>query len=180
MVLEQILVRQSTGTCNWFYSNDTAEQDDVEEDEAGQTIVHSFRRWSRDQPTKTLHTWLDDHGRAQEAWSYRDLEECADAVARALLSKWGCKPKDRAVLVYMPGLHFIAGFWGCLFARVVAVPVYPVDLRKFKVGVERSGRIGDAYEPRVALNHREYAGPKRMMAFKNVFEDASELDGLGH
>ena len=32
---------------------------------------------------------------------------------------------SRARLVYQPGLEFIAAFFGCLAAGVIAVPVYP-------------------------------------------------------
>ncbi|MEO1693572.1 MAG: AMP-binding protein, partial [Cyanobacteria bacterium J06631_6] len=32
---------------------------------------------------------------------------------------------ERALLLYPPGLEFIAAFLGCLYAGVIAVPVYP-------------------------------------------------------
>lgn len=32
---------------------------------------------------------------------------------------------ERALLLYPPGLDYIAGFFGCLYAGVVAVPAYP-------------------------------------------------------
>ena len=32
---------------------------------------------------------------------------------------------ERALLLYPPGLSFIAAFFGCLYAGVVAVPTYP-------------------------------------------------------
>ena len=32
---------------------------------------------------------------------------------------------ERALLLYPPGLEFITAFFGCLYAGVVAVPVYP-------------------------------------------------------
>jgi acyl-CoA synthetase (AMP-forming)/AMP-acid ligase II len=32
---------------------------------------------------------------------------------------------ERALLLYPPGLDFLAGFFGCLYAGVVAVPAYP-------------------------------------------------------
>ena len=35
------------------------------------------------------------------------------------------RPGDRALLLYPPGLDFIAAFFGCLYAGVVAVPAYP-------------------------------------------------------
>jgi acyl-CoA synthetase (AMP-forming)/AMP-acid ligase II len=141
-------------------------------------VVHAFRRWCRLQPDKTLYTWLGDKGQEQTVWSYRDVEQRADAVARALLGKWGCQPGDRAVLMYIPGLDFIAAYWGCLFAGVVAVPVYPVDLRKFTVSVERFGLIVEACAPKVALTHSEYSGLRRKMAIKTALEAAEWPKGL--
>jgi acyl-CoA synthetase (AMP-forming)/AMP-acid ligase II len=35
------------------------------------------------------------------------------------------KPGDRVMLLYPPGLDFIAAFFGCLYAGVVAVPSFP-------------------------------------------------------
>ncbi len=32
---------------------------------------------------------------------------------------------ERALLLYPPGLEYVAAFFGCLYAGVVAVPVYP-------------------------------------------------------
>jgi acyl-CoA synthetase (AMP-forming)/AMP-acid ligase II len=142
------------------------------------TVVHAFRRWCHLQPGKTLYTWLDDEGKEQTVWSYRDVEQRADAVANKLLFDWNCKPGDRVVLMYMPGLDFSAAFWGCLFAGVVAVPVYPVDLRKFTLSVERFGRIVKSCEPRLVLTHREYEGLKRKMSFKTAFEEGRWPEGL--
>ncbi|MFP2906619.1 AMP-binding protein [Pyxidicoccus sp. 3LFB2] len=34
---------------------------------------------------------------------------------------------ERAVLLYPPGLEYIAGFFGCLYSGLVAVPAYPPD-----------------------------------------------------
>jgi acyl-CoA synthetase (AMP-forming)/AMP-acid ligase II len=32
---------------------------------------------------------------------------------------------ERALLLYPPGLDYLAAFFGCLYAGVVAVPAYP-------------------------------------------------------
>ena len=37
---------------------------------------------------------------------------------------------ERALLLYPPGLDFIAAFFGCLYAGVVAVPAYPPRLER--------------------------------------------------
>src|SRR3954465_3301255 len=60
-----------------------------------------------------------------EEWTFADLDRRARGVA-ALLQEIGAAG-ERALLVYPPGLEFIAGFMGCLCAGVTAVPTYPPD-----------------------------------------------------
>ncbi|MCK4608298.1 MAG: SDR family NAD(P)-dependent oxidoreductase, partial [Gammaproteobacteria bacterium] len=55
--------------------------------------------------------------------SYHDLAIRANAIAAMLQTK--AKPGDRVLMVYQPGLAFIAAYFGCLYAGMVAVPVIP-------------------------------------------------------
>ena len=50
-----------------------------------------------------------------------ELDQQARAIAAGLQSWQG----ERALLLYPSGLEFIKAFFGCLYAGVVAVPVYP-------------------------------------------------------
>src|SRR2546427_2533431 len=52
-----------------------------------------------------------------------DAREGASSVA--LLES--ARPGDRAILLYPPGLDYIAAFFGCLYAGIIAVPVYPPE-----------------------------------------------------
>ncbi|MDF5732675.1 MAG: AMP-binding protein, partial [Rhizonema sp. PD38] len=56
--------------------------------------------------------------------TYGELDEQARRVG-ALLQSCGVIGGERALLLYPPGLEFIAAFFGCLYAGVIAVPVYP-------------------------------------------------------
>ncbi|HET9281971.1 MAG TPA: amino acid adenylation domain-containing protein, partial [Candidatus Angelobacter sp.] len=58
-----------------------------------------------------------------EEWSYRDLQQRALAIAVRLQRENA--EGERALLLYPPGLEFIAAFLGCISAGVVAVPAYP-------------------------------------------------------
>src|SRR5260221_344373 len=55
-----------------------------------------------------------------EELSYEELERQAHGIAAALqkLEAQG----ERALLLYPPGLEFIAAFFGCLFSGTIAVP----------------------------------------------------------
>ncbi|WP_437561756.1 amino acid adenylation domain-containing protein [Sorangium sp. So ce542] len=58
-----------------------------------------------------------------EAWTYRDLHVRAMGIAASLQAAGGAG--ERALLLYAPGLDFIAAFMGCVYAGVIAVPTYP-------------------------------------------------------
>jgi amino acid adenylation domain-containing protein len=65
-------------------------------------------------------------GREPEEVSYAGLDASARDVAAALAtaSRAGTQG-ERAVLLFPPGRGYVAAFFGCLYAGVIAVPVYP-------------------------------------------------------
>ena len=58
-----------------------------------------------------------------ETLSFADLQFKAQALAALILKTH--KPGERALLVYDCNLDYIIGFFACLYAGVIAVPVYP-------------------------------------------------------
>ena len=76
------------------------------------------------QPTRQqAYTFLVDGDAEAVHLTYAEL----DCQARAIGAYLQCLgvPGGRALLLYPPGLEYIAAFFGCLYAGVVAVPVYP-------------------------------------------------------
>ncbi len=55
-------------------------------------------------------------------WDFADLDRKARAIASDLQGQG--LAGERALLLYPPGLDFLAAFFGCLYAGVVAVPAY--------------------------------------------------------
>ncbi len=89
------------------------------------SVVHLLRCRALAQPDRIACTFLLD-GEAQEAYiTYAELDRKARAIA-ALLQTMG-EVGERAILVCPPGLDYIAAFFGCLYAKVLAVPAYPPD-----------------------------------------------------
>ncbi len=82
-----------------------------------------LRRWADERPDHCAVRFLLDGDDAEEAYSYRELDARARAIA-AELQRF-TRPGDRALLLYPPGLEYVAGFFGCLYAGVIAVPAYP-------------------------------------------------------
>ncbi len=88
-------------------------------------LVSLLRQRAEEKPDKQIYTYLVD-GESEEAHlTYAQLEQQARTIA-ALLQAHNASG-ERALLLYPPGLAYIAAFMGCLFAGVVAVPAYPPD-----------------------------------------------------
>lgn len=68
--------------------------------------------------------FLADGSQETAHWSFSELNGRALTCA-ALLWASNLKQGDRCVLLFQPSLDFIAAFFGCLYAGVVAVPAYP-------------------------------------------------------
>ena len=79
-------------------------------------------------PQRIALSFLEDGEHVGSELTYAQLEGQARALAHRLrsLNLTG----ERALLLYPPGLDFIVGFLGCLYAGVVAVPAYPPRRRR--------------------------------------------------
>ena len=87
-------------------------------------LVEMLRRQAEARGASTAYTFLADGERECDCVTYAALDERARAIAVALLER-GIRPGDRALLLYPPGLDFIAAFFGCVYSGVIAVPAYP-------------------------------------------------------
>jgi amino acid adenylation domain-containing protein len=112
--------------------------------------------------------FLPDSGEAPVSVTYRELDRRARAVARVLAEH--AAPGERALLVYPAGLDFIAAFFGCLYAGVVAVPAYPPSSRRAQPRL--LGILEDA-RPAVALTTG-----KLLPRLREMEGDLSALRGL--
>jgi acyl-CoA synthetase (AMP-forming)/AMP-acid ligase II len=94
------------------------------------TLVELLCDRAQQIPNKTAFTFLKDGETQSIDLSYQELDRQAKAIALHL-NALKIKKGDRAVLVYPfdGALEFIAAFFGCLYAGVVAVPCYPPQNR---------------------------------------------------
>src|SRR5262245_36702167 len=88
------------------------------------TVVDLARERAAEDPGRPLYLFLEDGEVEGAAWTRADLDVQARSLA-ARLQDLGAVPGDRALLLFPPGLDFVAAFFGCLYAGTVAVPVYP-------------------------------------------------------
>src|SRR5262245_17298961 len=89
------------------------------------TLIESLSLCARRQPDKSAYLFLN--GEESTAISYGELDLQAKAIGASLqrLCIEGRLAGARALLVYPSGLEFIAAFFGCLYAGVIAIPAYP-------------------------------------------------------
>jgi acyl-CoA synthetase (AMP-forming)/AMP-acid ligase II len=85
------------------------------------SLVALLARRAASQPDERAYVFLSDRGEEEAALTFRELHDAAHALAARLAET--ARPGDRAILVFPPGLEFLVAFFGCLIARVIAVPM---------------------------------------------------------
>ncbi|MCP3144577.1 condensation domain-containing protein [Pyxidicoccus xibeiensis] len=89
------------------------------------TLVELSRRRAEAHADQRAYTFLVD-GEGEEAHlTYAELDRRARAIGGFLQAR-GARG-ERVLLLYPPGLDYVAAFVGCLYAGAVAVPAYPPD-----------------------------------------------------
>src|SRR5262245_34171109 len=110
------------------------------------TLVELLRARAESQGDKNAYTFLIDGETQEITLSYGELDQRARAIGARLRD---LNAKDQPVLLlYPPGLEYIAAFFGCLYAGAVAVPVYPPTSQR---SLPRLWSIVKDACPRVAL-----------------------------
>ncbi|AUB36054.1 Acyl-CoA synthetase [Nostoc flagelliforme CCNUN1] len=87
------------------------------------TLVDLLHKRALQQPSQVAYTFLVDGETQEVSLTYQALDQKARSLAAKLQSMKATG--ERALLLYPPGLEFIVAFFGCLYAGVTAVPVYP-------------------------------------------------------
>ncbi len=80
------------------------------------------------EPQREAYTFLLDGETKQVQMTYADLDREARRIAALLQSRTAVG--ERVLLLYPPGLEYVAAVFGCFYAGVVAVPAYPPRLNQ--------------------------------------------------
>ncbi|MDF5938897.1 AMP-binding protein [Pseudomonas aeruginosa] len=89
------------------------------------TLVQALRRRAVQEPERLALRFLAEDDGEGVVLSYRDLDLRARSIAAALQAH--AQLGDRAVLLFPSGPDYVAAFFGCLYAGVIAVPAYPPE-----------------------------------------------------
>jgi acyl-CoA synthetase (AMP-forming)/AMP-acid ligase II len=103
------------------------------------TLTHMLASRAEEAPDALALRFLVDGEDQQILWTRQQLHERALAVALALAEH--AAPGDRVLLLYPPGPDYVAAFFGCLYAGLVAVPAYPPDPARLQRTLPRLAAI---------------------------------------
>ncbi|QFZ19944.1 fatty acyl-AMP ligase [Saccharothrix syringae] len=90
------------------------------------TVVDAVRRWAVERGNSTAFTFVDhdlDPLGVSVSITWAELDARARGVAFELRKR--CSAGDRAVLLLPQGIDYVVAFVGCLYADVLAVPLFP-------------------------------------------------------
>jgi polyketide synthase 12 len=132
-----------------------------------------LRRQAQRTPDARAYTFLRDGESDELTLTFGEVDRLARSIASEL-RRCGVQEGERALLLYPPGIDFIPGFFGCLYAGVVAVPTFPPDPTRLDRTLPRLQAIVADCGPKVALTTREL-----LDLSAPIFQHAPELDGVG-
>jgi len=104
------------------------------------TLIEILKWRGEHEPERTAYVFLVDGEKNEISLSYRELDQAARAIATLLQDQQAFG--QRCLLIYPTGLEFIKAFFACLYAGVIAVPVYPPrkdkDIKRILLVAENS------------------------------------------
>ncbi|MCP4189817.1 MAG: aminotransferase class I/II-fold pyridoxal phosphate-dependent enzyme [Planctomycetaceae bacterium] len=132
------------------------------------SFVHRLRYWIAEQPEELAFSFLLDGDVNTTSYTYEQLDRRARVIAHRL-QQMGMQG-ERALLLYPPGLDFVAGFFGCLYAGVIAVPAYPPRRNR---NMNRIQAIADDASARLALTVSDV-----LDRTESLLDEGSTMHGL--
>src|SRR5688572_22787824 len=93
-----------------------------------ETLVDLLRLRAEASPERVVYRFLPGDNKPEQRITYGQLDQRARSIAARIRET---APKGaRALLLIPPGLDYVAGYFGCLYAGVIAVPAYPPNPRR--------------------------------------------------
>ncbi len=116
---------------------------------------------------KPVFSFLRGNGENEVSLTYQSLHQRAMAIAADLQNL--APPGERAILLFPPGLDFIAAFFGCLYAGIIAVPAAIPNRHRNSSPVEAIFSASKASLVLSTAEHREQA--KRTYACRSEISE---------
>lgn len=106
----------------------TAAPDDIAAARCG-TLVELLELRASVSPDRVVYRFLPGDQKPELRVTYAELDRRARALGARIAEV--AKPGERALLLVPAGLDYVAAYFACLYAGVVAVPAYPPNPRRF-------------------------------------------------
>jgi amino acid adenylation domain-containing protein len=135
------------------------------------TIAAILHRRAEQSPEQVALRFLGDRDGSEKVFTYRALHERAMSIAAGLQAK--VAPGERALLLLPSGLDYVAAFFGCLYAGVIATPAYPPQ----SLGARHMGRllaIAKDARPRLLLTRE--SGREAATALRAALPDPDRVE----
>ncbi|MDQ1538764.1 MAG: hypothetical protein QOE58_3157, partial [Actinomycetota bacterium] len=110
------------------------------------SLVELLRFRALHRADDTAYIFVADDCEPKRTLTYGELDRLARCIAAKIQADYA--PGERALLLYPSGLDFIMGFFGCLYAGVVAVPA---TAPRAKRSAEKLQRMVEDLDARMVL-----------------------------
>ncbi|HEX8967756.1 MAG TPA: fatty acyl-AMP ligase [Chloroflexota bacterium] len=138
---------------------------------AAGTLVDLAQSRAADFADRRAYTFLIGGEEDEAHLTYGELDRQARAIAAELQRRK--LTGAHVLLLYPPGLAFVAGFFGCLYAGCVAVPAYPPQLNRATARIQ--GIATDAGTRLVLTDQSTLASRERALAEAPALADLEWL-----
>ena len=133
------------------------------EESTSNTFVEVLRRQAAAHPNRVAYTFLSESEAEGKDITFAELEKTALMIAAFLSSS--ISPGERVLLLLPSGLDYVASFFGCLYAGVIAVPGFPPHAGRGRHGEPWFQTIVRDAKPRLVFSTPEmiHAVPGKWM-----------------
>jgi acyl-CoA synthetase (AMP-forming)/AMP-acid ligase II/alpha-ketoglutarate-dependent taurine dioxygenase len=126
------------------------------------TLVEVLRRRAAGDTDTVAVRFLADGETVSDTLDYRTLDLRARAIAAHLQTV--AVPGDRALILLTSGPDYIASFFGCLYAGIIAVPAYPPESMSLHHVERLQGMVADAGAQHLLTNLAHRASVEALAA----------------
>lgn len=114
-------------------------------------LLDILERRASDTPDIIAYTFLKDGQDIDGTYTYAQL----DLHARSIAKRFGSNAQnERALLIYPPGVEFMAGFYGSMYSGAIPIPAPPPDPTRLKRTLPRLKSIIDDARAKYILTTR--------------------------
>jgi acyl-CoA synthetase (AMP-forming)/AMP-acid ligase II len=126
------------------------------------TLCDLLHHRAQTQPEDRAYVFLSERGYETGSLTFSSLHERALAIATNLAARF--RPGNRALLVFPQGLDFLIGFFGCVLAGLIPVPLMPPRRNSSR---DATAKIIADCDPAIVLTNGEFASSPRGNALQN-------------